>query len=172
MSFLNICTIYCRKSGNGHIKIYGGGGGVILPFEIKELMDYGITRIYSPDDGRELGLQGMINDLVEGCDFPSGDNRDFGIDKIRTKDVNSIARLISAVENNPEAVSELAKQIHQEAKKIDVPVVGITGTGGAGKSSLEDELIRRFIEDSDDKTIAIISVDPSKRKNWWCFARR
>ena len=153
-----------QESGNSHIKIYGGGGGVILPYEIKELMDYGITRIYSPDDGRELGLQGMINDLVQGCDFPSGDNIDFGIDKIRAKDVNSIARLISAVENNPETVSELAKQIHQEAKKIDVPVVGITGTGGAGKSSLEDELIRRFIEDSDNKTIAIISVDPSKRK--------
>ncbi len=153
-----------QESGNGHIKIYGGGGGVILPYEIKELMDYGITRIYSPDDGRELGLQGMINDLVEGCDFPSGDKIDFGINKIKAKDVNSIARLISAVENNPETVSELAKQIHQEAKNIDVPVVGITGTGGAGKSSLEDEIIRRFIDDSSDKTIAIISVDPSKRK--------
>ncbi len=153
-----------QESGNGHIKIYGGGGGVILPDEIKELMDYGITRIYAPDDGREMGLQGMINDLVKGCDFPTGNSVDFGIDKIKAKDVNSIARLISAVENNPKAVSKLAKEIKDEAAKVDVPVVGITGTGGAGKSSLEDELIRRFLDDSDDKTIAIISVDPSKRK--------
>ncbi|RLD65862.1 MAG: methylmalonyl-CoA mutase [Bacteroidetes bacterium] len=153
-----------KESGNGHIKIYGGGGGVILPAEIKELMDYGITRIYSPDDGRELGLQGMINDLVQGCDFPTGIDIDFGIDKIKAKDVNSIARLISAVENHPEAVSDLAKSIKIEAEKSDVPVVGITGTGGAGKSSLEDEIIRRFLDNYPEKTIAIISVDPSKRK--------
>ncbi len=153
-----------QESGNGHIKIYGGGGGVILPSEIKELMDYGIARIYSPDDGRELGLQGMINDLVKGCDFPTGQNIDFGIENIRNKDVNSIARLISAVENNPEAVAELTKQIKIEADNSDIPVLGITGTGGAGKSSLEDEIIRRFLDTFPEKTIAIISVDPSKRK--------
>ncbi len=153
-----------QESGNGHIKIYGGGGGVILPTEIKELMDYGITRIYSPDDGRELGLQGMINDLVKGCDFPTGDKIDFGIEKIKAKDVNSIARLISAVENHPEKVSALAKEINNEAAKSDVPVIGITGTGGAGKSSLEDEIIRRFLDNFPEKTMAIISVDPSKRK--------
>ncbi len=153
-----------QESGNGHIKIYGGGGGVILPKEIKELMDYGIARIYSPDDGRELGLQGMINDLVKGCDFPTGNDINFGIDKIKAKDINSIARLISAVENYPEAVSELAKSLKVEAEKCDIPVIGITGTGGAGKSSLEDELIRRFLDDFEEKTIAIISVDPSKRR--------
>ncbi|RLD42854.1 MAG: methylmalonyl-CoA mutase, partial [Bacteroidetes bacterium] len=153
-----------QESGNGHIKIYGGGGGVILPEEIKDLMDYGISRIYSPDDGRELGLQGMINDLVKGCDFPTGNDINFGIDKIKAKDINSIARLISAVENYPEAVSELAKSIKAEAEKCDIPVIGITGTGGAGKSSLEDEIIRRFLDDFEDKTIAIISVDPSKRR--------
>lgn len=153
-----------KESGNSHIKIYGGGGGVILPSEIKELMDYGIVRIYSPDDGREMGLQGMINDLVKGCDYATGQNIDFGIENIRNKDVNSIARLISAVENNPEAVSELANQIKTEADNSDIPVLGITGTGGAGKSSLEDEIIRRFLDDFPDKTIAIISVDPSKRK--------
>ena len=153
-----------QESGNGHIKIYGGGGGVILPEEIKDLMDYGISRIYSPDDGRELGLQGMINDLVKGCDFPTGMDIDFGIEKIKAKDTNSIARLISAVENYPEAVSELAKSIKAEAEKCDIPVIGITGTGGAGKSSLEDEIIRRFLDDFEDKTIAIISVDPSKRR--------
>jgi len=153
-----------QESGNGHIKLYGGGGGVILPTEIKELMDYGIARIYSPDDGRELGLQGMINDLVKGCDFPTGTDINFGIEKIKAKDVNSIARLISAVENHPEAVSELAKNIKTEAEKCDIPVIGITGTGGAGKSSLEDEIIRRFLDDFEEKTIAIISVDPSKRR--------
>ncbi len=153
-----------KESGNGHIKIYGGGGGVILPTEIKELMDYGITRIYSPDDGRELGLQGMINDLVEGCDTPTGNSIDFGIENIKKRDINSIARLISAVENHPDAVSELAKEIKAEAEKSTVPVIGITGTGGAGKSSLEDEIIRRFLDDFQDKNIAIISVDPSKRK--------
>ncbi len=153
-----------QESGNSHIKIYGGGGGVILPAEIKELMDYGITRIYSPDDGRSMGLQGMINDLVKGCDFPTGQNIDFGIENIKAKDINSIARLISAVENNPKAVSALSKQIKTLANKSDIPVIGITGTGGAGKSSLEDELIRRYLTDFPEKTIAIISVDPSKRK--------
>ncbi len=153
-----------QESGNSHIKIYGGGGGVILPAEIKELMDYGITRIYSPDDGRSMGLQGMINDLVKGCDFPTGQNIDFGIENIKAKDINSIARLISAVENNPKAVSALSKQIKTLANKSDIPVIGITGTGGAGKSSLEDELIRRYLTDFPKKTIAIISVDPSKRK--------
>ncbi len=152
------------ESGNGHIRIYGGGGGVILPEEIKELMDYGIARIYAPDDGREMGLQGMINDLVQGCDFPTGQNIDFGIEKIKEKDVNCIARLISAVENHPDAVSELSRQIKAESVLADVPVLGITGTGGAGKSSLEDEIIRRFLDDFPDKTLAIISVDPSKRK--------
>lgn len=153
-----------KESGNNHIKIYGGGGGVILPTEIKELMDYGIVRIYSPDDGREMGLQGMINDLVQGCDFPTGQNIDFGIENIRNKEVNSISRLISAVENNPDAVTEMANQIKIEADNSDIPVLGITGTGGAGKSSLEDEIIRRFLDAFPEKTIAIISVDPSKRK--------
>ena len=164
MEFFKYMYDLLQESGNGHIRIYGGGGGVILPNEIKELMDYGIARIYSPDDGRELGLQGMINDLVKGCDFPTGTNIDFGIEKIKARDVNSIARLISAVENYPEAVSDLAKQIKAEAARSEVPVIGITGTGGAGKSSLEDEIIRRYLDNFPDKTIAIISVDPSKRK--------
>jgi methylmalonyl-CoA mutase len=153
-----------QESGNPQIKLFGGGGGVILPEEIEELHAYGITRIYSPDDGRELGLQGMINDVVEKCDFPTGKNCELKMENIHRNDVNSLSRLISALENYPEEVVSIKEQITKQAKNIDVPVIGITGTGGAGKSSLEDELIRRFLEDFEDKHMAIISVDPSKRK--------
>jgi isobutyryl-CoA mutase len=153
-----------QESGNPQIKIFGGGGGVILPEEIKELQDYGITRIYSPDDGREMGLQGMINDVVKSCDFPTGKDCDISIENIKARDINSISRIISALENYPEQVTELKAEIKRQADQISVPVIGITGTGGAGKSSLEDEIIRRFMDDFQDKTLAIISVDPSKRK--------
>ncbi|MCB0538488.1 MAG: DUF559 domain-containing protein, partial [Bacteroidetes bacterium] len=146
------------------IKIFGGGGGVILPEEIKVLEDYGISRIYSPDDGRELGLQGMINDLVEHSDFAP---YKLGIDKnyakkLKDKDVNTIARLISIAESdNALFDKEYAPKI---TPNNEIPVLGITGTGGAGKSSLVDELVRRFLIDFPEKQIAIISVDPSKRK--------
>lgn len=153
-----------QESGNPQIKIFGGGGGVILPEEIKELQDYGITRIYSPDDGREMGLQGMINDVVKSCDFATGKNCKITIEKIENKEVNALARIISALENFPDEVAEIKNLIKTKASSISVPVVGITGTGGAGKSSLEDEIIRRFLDDFSDKHIAIISVDPSKRK--------
>ena len=152
------------ENGAGHIKIFGGGGGVILPEEIKELHDYGITRIYSPDDGRELGLQGMINDLVERSDYPTGANLNGEIDRIVSKDNTSIARLISGAENFPEESASILAEVHKMAEKVETPVLGITGTGGAGKSSLVDELVRRFLIDFEDKTIGIISVDPSKRK--------
>ncbi|MEM8566723.1 MAG: methylmalonyl-CoA mutase family protein [Bacteroidota bacterium] len=153
-----------KEHGAGHIKIFGGGGGVILPDEIKELHDYGITKIYSPDDGRAMGLQGMINDLVERSDFAIGKNLNGEVDHLKEKDAKSIARLISAAENfADQSKTELGK-VHELADKVDTPVLGITGTGGAGKSSLVDELVRRFLIDFKDKTIAIISVDPSKRK--------
>lgn len=153
-----------NEKGASHIKIFGGGGGVILPEEIKELHDYGVDRIYSPDDGRELGLQGMINDLVERSDFPTGDNLNGEVAKIDEKFKPAIAKLISAAENFPEESSAVLDDIHTKAESVKTPVLGITGTGGAGKSSLVDELVRRFLLDSDDKTIAIVSVDPSKRK--------
>ncbi|MEZ5199019.1 MAG: methylmalonyl-CoA mutase family protein [Bacteroidales bacterium] len=151
-----------KEKGCGHIKIFGGGGGVILPEEQKELHDYGITRIYAPDDGREMGLQGMINDLMEKSDFPTGKNINGSVSLIEKKDVNAIAHLISACENNPEEVGDIIESL----KKVDrkSPVIGITGTGGSGKSSLVDEIVRRFLFEFPDKTIAIISVDPSKRK--------
>ncbi|MBO6607613.1 methylmalonyl-CoA mutase family protein [Psychroserpens sp.] len=153
-----------KEKGAGHIKIFGGGGGVILPSEIKELMDYGIDRIYSPDDGREMGLQGMINDLVEKSDFAIGDALNGELDVLPSKNPKAIARVISSAENFPEVAKATLDEIHSKNKTSNTPVLGITGTGGAGKSSLVDELVRRFLIDFPEKTIGIISVDPSKRK--------
>ncbi|MFN4972637.1 MAG: methylmalonyl-CoA mutase family protein [Bacteroidota bacterium] len=144
----------------GHIKIFGGGGGTILPEEIEELHQYGITRIYHPDDGRAMGLQGMINDMLEKCDFATGQHLNGEAKHLSEKDYKSIARLISAAENDPDNF----KNVLNSLKISNTPVLGITGTGGAGKSSLVDELVRRFLLDFKDKTVAIISVDPSKKK--------
>ena len=155
-----------KERGAEHIKIFGGGGGVILPEEIKELMDYGIARIYSPDDGRAMGLQGMINDLVMQSDYPTGQalkqeqsSLNAGVEGKR-----AIARLISAAENYPTENQAVLDELRSQAKSIKTPVLGITGTGGAGKSSLVDELVRRFLADFPEKKLAIISIDPSKRK--------
>ena len=153
-----------KEKGAGHIKIFAGGGGVILPSEIKDLMDYGITRIYSPDDGREMGLQGMINDLVEKSDFATGVNLNGESKNIDIHNKVAISKLISCAENNPDEFKKYYDEIKAAAAKNHTPVLGITGTGGAGKSSLVDELVRRFLIDFKDKNIAIVSVDPSKRK--------
>jgi methylmalonyl-CoA mutase len=153
-----------KERGASHIKIFGGGGGVILPEEIEELHNYGITRIYSPDDGRELGLQGMINDLVQTADFPLGDSLNGEVAQLETKNAKAIARVISAAENFPEVAKDALSEIHERNKQKSIPVLGITGTGGAGKSSLVDELVRRFLIDFPEKTIGLVSVDPSKRK--------
>lgn len=153
------------KERGANIKIFGGGGGTILPSEIDELHKYGITRIYSPDDGRSMGLQGMINDLVEKCDFPTIIPPANGeVNKILKKDPKAIAQLISVAENFPQEGITIQKELEKLITVKKIPVLGITGTGGAGKSSLVDELVRRFLMDFTDKTIAIISVDPSKRK--------
>lgn len=154
-----------KERGCGHIKIFAGGGGVILPDEAKELEDYGITRIYSPDDGRDMGLQGMINDLVEQCDFPVWEEKlDIDLKKLKEKDSKILARMISRAENDPKHFESIRKEISEAAQKSKVPVLGITGTGGAGKSSLVDELVRRFLVDFKDLQIAIVSVDPSRKK--------
>ena len=173
-----------KERGAGHVKLFGGGGGVILPTEIAELQAYGITRIYSPDDGRAMGLQGMINHLLEQADFPTGQHLNGEAKHIQDKNARDIGRLISAAENFPKefaavssqllAASSSANQASQNNDRLAAnssqltakksPILGITGTGGAGKSSLVDELVRRFLLDFPQKTIAIISVDPSKRK--------
>ena len=161
-----------QEKGAPQIKIFGGGGGVILPSEIADLMDYGITRIYSPDDGRKMGLQGMINDMIEKCDnptpiLPKAKETDDVIKRLEKKDVNTIARLISIAENRPEEFENITKSffpLGKTEKGASSPILGITGTGGAGKSSLVDELVRRFLSDFPNKEIAIVSVDPSKRK--------
>ena len=153
-----------KEKGAPHIKIFGGGGGTILPAEIKELMDYGITKIYHPDDGRKLGLQGMINDLIKQCDFALGDKLTNEFSEVKNQVIPAIARVISAAENFPALYLNEINEIKEIAKHSKIPVLGITGTGGAGKSSLVDELVRRFLHDFLDKKIAVVSVDPSKRK--------
>ena len=148
-----------HERGAGHIKVFGGGGGTILPSEIEELHAYGIARIYAPDDGRAMGLQGMINDLVSKSDHDTPDV--FGdslADAVRAGNPLAIAQAISLAERDQRERIVFAA----DAKRV--PVFGITGTGGAGKSSLTDEIVRRFVEDFQDKRIAVVSVDPSKRK--------
>ena len=153
-----------NERGCSHVRIFGGGGGVILPEEIDALMAHGITRIYSPDDGRRMGLQGMIDDMLGKCDFATGDIGDLTIDALTSDNHRAIASLISAAENSPKAASELLDAVRAKAANIKTPVVGITGTGGSGKSSFVDEIVRRFLADFAGRSIAVISVDPSKRK--------
>ena len=147
----------------GHIKIFGGGGGTILPSEIEELHNYGITKIYSPDDGRKMGLEGMIEDVIQQCDFSLNGNGDYknAMTWGEVNDVRKIARQITNAENGMQ-VSDSSKLSGTSKKTI--PVLGITGTGGAGKSSVTDEIVRRFLNTYLDRTIAVISVDPSKKK--------
>lgn len=159
-----------KEKGASHIRIYGGGGGVIVPREIKELHDYGIARIFSPDDGREQGLQGMINVMMKECDEAlSGASYEETIEKLHSGDFQAVAKLITAVENHIDEAGERAATLDSTMEKISelekkIPVIGITGTGGAGKSSLTDELIRRFLNEIPDKKIAILSIDPTKQK--------
>jgi methylmalonyl-CoA mutase len=152
-----------EENGCGHIKIFGGGGGTILPKEIEELQHYGISRIYSPDDGRRMGLDGMIEDLMGKCDFSLNGKGEYKSPMTlgEVKDVRKIARHITNAENG----SPLQNGGTSGAgPKHIIPVLGITGTGGAGKSSVTDEILRRFLNAFTNKTIAVISVDPSKKK--------
>jgi Methylmalonyl-CoA mutase, N-terminal domain/subunit len=148
-----------EENGCGHIKIFGGGGGTILPQEINELHNYGITRIYSPDDGRRLGLTGMIEEVIRLCDFPVNGNPDNFRKELKLgewRDIRKISRAISNAENG--------KGVPEKNITATIPVLGITGTGGAGKSSVTDEIVRRYLNAFLNKTIAVISVDPSKKK--------
>ena len=194
MEFFKYVVDLLQEQKCSHIKIFGGGGGTILPAEVEELHAYGVTRLFSPDDGREMGLQGMINFLLELSDFPTGEPR-LHVDKWRTaieqaygtfmptddsEGLNreilpkvrkwvtdrALGRLISAVENEPDLVEPIMQEIHHRLDMLaSPPILGITGTGGAGKSSLVDELVRRFLIHTDERQIAIVSVDPSKRRS-------
>ena len=160
-----------QEKGAPQIRIYAGGGGVIIPKEIKELHDYGIARIFSPEDGRQLGLQGMINQILKECDFLTVDKQStIDLDQLQAGDTNVIAKLITLAEQQFEIGKESASSAQKLFTNITslqnaVPVIGITGTGGAGKSSLTDELIRRFLNEIPEKRVAILSVDPTKQKS-------
>src|SRR6267378_2174064 len=143
-----------RSRGGEHIKVFGGGGGVIVPAEIQELQDYGVARIYSPEDGQRMGLQGMINDMLARCDF---DPAQHAPKEVRKGDLRALAQIITSL--------ELGRKEALKGKAHEVPVLGVTGTGGAGKSSLTDELVRRFrLDQGDEVRIAVLSVDPTRRK--------
>ncbi|MFL6562214.1 MAG: cobalamin-dependent protein, partial [Bacillus sp. (in: firmicutes)] len=159
-----------KEKGAPNIRIFGGGGGVIIPREINELHDYGISWIFSPEDGRTMGLQGMIDRMLEECDFTTVPH-DVAeeIEKLPSGDVNAVAKLITVAElyaDDKNEAAATAERVLDRVKSLEkeIPVVGITGTGGAGKSSLTDELIRRFINEMPDKKVAILSVDPTKQK--------
>ncbi len=158
-----------RERGGGHIKVFGGGGGVIVPAEIRELHDYGVSRIFSPEDGQKLGLQGMINEIVAACDADLAHELPASADALATGDRyarnRALARFITGLEAGT-VPAKTRDALLAKAKTSTAPVIGITGTGGAGKSSLTDELIRRFRLDQDDRlSIAIVSIDPSRRKS-------
>ena len=165
MEYFKYMKDLLEEKAAGHIRIFGGGGGTILPEEIAELHAYGIERIYHPDDGRAMGLQGMINDLVQRADFETVHSVADVAEEL--KQLNhaghrGIARCITAAENDPDGFSAAFKAAQPNVAAV--PVLGITGTGGSGKSSMVDELVRRFLMDFPDKRIGLISVDPSKRK--------
>src|SRR5450432_2600628 len=156
-----------REKGGDNIKVFGGGGGVIVPAEIRELMAYGVTRLYSPEDGAKLGLQGMIDDLLRTSDYdlaklaPAEAD---AVEALRSGNRRLLARVITAVENRAYSM-RVRQAVLQAAAGIKTPILGITGTGGAGKSSLTDELILRLRLDQEDKLrVAVISIDPSRKR--------
>ncbi len=158
-----------KSRGGAHIKVFGGGGGVIVPAEIKELHDYGVARIFSPEDGQRMGLVGMITYMIQACDTDLSIHAPATLDVLTTGDMvarqRPLSQLITALENG-KASATLKKSLHDAAAKVRIPALGITGTGGAGKSSLTDELIRRLrIDQNDALNIAVISIDPSRRKS-------
>ncbi|MCG8415369.1 MAG: methylmalonyl-CoA mutase family protein [Pseudomonadales bacterium] len=154
-----------RDLGAAHMKVFGGGGGVIIPAEIEDLHAYGVTRIYSPADGQQIGLQGMIDDMLEQTRAAKSDRTIPAINSLANGNFSELTRVISAIENNAYADSELASLQALAEASTTTPILGITGTGGAGKSSSTDEIVRRFRQDSgDDLKIAILAIDPTRKK--------
>jgi methylmalonyl-CoA mutase len=166
MEFYRYLRDLLVERGAEHVRLFGGGGGTILPDEGEALAEYGVTRIYSPDDGRELGMQGMVSDMLARSDFAAGElGPDFDLGQLVPANTRMLATLISAAENFPEKYQDVFEQIEARAAASTAPVVGITGTGGSGKSSLVDEILRRFLHDFEELRVAVLSVDPSKRRS-------
>ena len=164
VEFLKYMVDMLRQRDRADMRIFAGGGGVIIPAEIRELEDYGVTRVYSPEDGQKMGLQGMILDMIERCQYDPGAQAPDSIDALKDHDLNALSSLITALENGSVKKS-LLRQIRQEKPAHTTPVLGITGTGGSGKSSLTDEIIRRFrLDQQNQLKIAIIAIDPTRRK--------
>ncbi len=165
MEFFRYLHELASERGNGRIRVFGGGGGTILPEEGRQLQADGITRIYSPDDGRGLGLQGMVSDMIRRADFPTGELDHFHPDHLGVSDHQMLATLISAAENYPDKYADVFEEIAAySSNRPAPPVVGVTGTGGSGKSSLVDELLRRYLSGFPDHQVAVLSVDPSQRR--------
>ena len=170
MEYFKYMVDLLKENNAGHLQVYGGGGGVIVDSEIKELHEYGVKRIFSVEDGSKMGLQGMINYMLENCDYDPTELKTPDSDQIPNRDPNDLARAVTALENQNEKQAEFSdgklkingKTVYDDKKPLNIPLIGITGTGGAGKSSLTDELIRRFLTEFEDLTIGVISIDPSK----------
>ena len=166
LEFFRYIKDLLAERGAGQVKIFGGGGGVIVPDEIRELEEYGVAKIFSPEDGRRLGLQGMINRILSECDFIIQRDLEEEIGKLRSQEIRSVNTLITlaeqAVHDHTAGYGLLRERIRGMGR--NVPVVGITGTGGAGKSSISDELVRRFLRDFPEKSVAILAVDPSRQR--------
>ncbi|MGD8537628.1 MAG: cobalamin-dependent protein, partial [Candidatus Aminicenantes bacterium] len=169
IEFFKYMVDLLKERGASHIKVFGGGGGVIIPEEIKELEEYGVAKIYSPEDGARRGLQGIINHMVESLDFPTVDTGSLDLKELSSDNKLSIARLITAVEltkaRDEKRTASIRNKLSKKVGEKKIPVVGITGTGGAGKSSLTDEIVLRLLRDLKDIRVAIVSCDPSRRKS-------
>jgi len=165
---LAVSSYHLKEKNASHIKVFGGGGGVIVPEEIKELEDYGVSKIYSPEDGAKLGLQGIINNMIELMDYPRAKEDDFDLEKLTPDNKLLIANLITSVEkakaNGNGHLENLRAELEIKIADRKAAVIGITGTGGSGKSSLTDEFIQRILHDQPNLYLAIISCDPSRRK--------
>ncbi len=168
VEFFKYMVDLLKKQNAAHIRIFGGGGGVIVPDEIRELEAYGVSKIYSPEDGARMGLQGIINHMVEGMDFSTVKDHHVNLDDLTPQNKPRVANLITTVEqiklHHGAKLLELMARLQEKSAGKTVPVLGITGTGGAGKSSLTDELILRLLHDIPDMYVAIVSCDPSRRK--------